>query len=180
MPIYTKKGDFGETGIYKPGKSRATRMSKGSRRIDAIGAVDELNSFLGLVLSQASFDDKESIVKIQRNLFKIGSKLAGSRLKFTKNEVEFLEIEIDRMEDELPKLKNFILPGGGKVGGMFHFARTIARRAERSLVKFAKSEKVDGNALSYLNRLSDYLFVRARYENLKEGVKEKIWKTGFR
>jgi len=169
MAIYTKKGDKGETSVFS-GK----HLSKSSIRIAAIGAVDETNSFLGIILSE---DPKLTQLKdIQRNLFALGSILAGAPLRFPKSRTKKLEKAIDRAEGSLPVLKNFILPGGGRVGAKLFFARTLARRAERALVSLNKKEPLKPEILVYLNRLSDYLFMLAREINYKSGIKEESWR----
>ena len=169
MAIYTKKGDKGETSIFS-GK----HLSKSSPRIKAIGAIDETNSFLGIILSEAP--KLTQLKDIQRNLFAIGSILAGAPLRFPKSRTKKLEKAIDRAEGELPVLKNFILPGGGRVAARLFFARTLARRAERSAVFLNKKEPLKTEILIYLNRLSDYLFMLGRELNHQEGIKEEVWK----
>ena len=169
MAIYTKKGDKGETSIFS-GK----HLSKSSSRIKAIGVVDETNSFLGIILSEAP--DMKELKEIQRNLFAIGSILAGAPLRFPKSRTKKLEKEIDRREGKLPVLKNFILPGGGKTGARLFFARTLARRTERALVSLNKMEPLKPEILVYINRLSDYLFMAGRELNHQEGIEEEVWR----
>lgn len=169
MAIYTKKGDSGETSIFS-GK----HLLKSSPRIKAIGAVDETNSFLGIILSEAP--KMRELKDIQRNLFGIGSILAGAPLRFPKSRTRKLEKEIDRVEGKLPVLKNFILPGGSRVGSRLFFARTLARRTERALVSLNKKEPLAPEILVYINRLSDYLFMLGREVNSKEGREEEVWK----
>lgn len=172
MAIYTKKGDRGETSLFLKKKT-----SKDSARIGAIGAIDEANSYLGVVISESP-ELKKSLNEIQRNLFVAGSILAGAKLRFSKVKTRKLERVIDRLEGSLPVLKNFILPGGSKVGAKLFFARTLARRAERAVVRLNRFEKIKPEILVYLNRLSDYLFMIGREVNLKEGKKEEVWR-GF-
>ena len=176
MPIYTKKGDRGETGLFSSDKSKTIRIGKDALRIEAIGSIDEANTFLGLVVS-FSEDKKLSfrILKIQRNLFRVGSILAGAKLTLFSSLSIQMEKEIDEMDESLPALKNFILPGGGKSGSLLFMARTFVRRAERRVVTLSKKEKVPSSVLVYLNRLSDYVYTLARYANFKEGIKEEIW-----
>jgi len=187
MPIYTRFGDKGKTALHT-GKT----VSKGSIRVEAYGNLDELNSFLGIVLSQikdsprgeAGRKIKKEILKIQNDLFEIGASLAGPgerehqtlSKKLKKRVLEF-EKTIDLLTKKLPKLKNFILPGG-KTGSLLHYARTIARRAERRTVALAEKEKVLEEVLVYLNRLSDLLFMFARAINYQEKQKEIIWDGG--
>lgn len=181
MSIYTKLGDKGKTSLYG-GKT----VSKGSPRVEAYGSLDELNSFLGIILSDLK-DKKvrKSILNIQKDLFEIGSSVASTAINkhknlsiYLKKRVKDFEKEIDSLTKKLPELENFILPGGGKSGSKFHFARTIARRAERRTVTLAEKEKVLGEILIYLNRLSDLLFTYARFINYKEKQKETIWNGG--
>lgn len=171
MKIYTKGGDGGETGLLNK------RLSKSSRVIDTIGTLDELNSFLGVVISGGVRKDVEiSLQKTQEDLFNIGSILAGKKIKFGKSKVNRLEKEIDVLEEKLPKLKNFIFPGGEKSASLLFFARAVSRRLERSVVVLSEKEKLQPILKVYLNRLSDYLFMLARSENHKLDSTEKIWK----
>ncbi|MFH1863518.1 MAG: cob(I)yrinic acid a,c-diamide adenosyltransferase [bacterium] len=162
MSIYTKKGDRGKTCLFK-----GDRISKDSPWIGAIGTVDEANSWLGVV---SGFEE------IQKDLMTISSILAGAKLKFSSVKSKKLEKEIDKLDKILPPLKHFILPGGSETGAKLHFARALVRRAERSLVSLEiKNYKVE--ILAYMNRLSDYLYMKAREQNFKKGIKEKIWKS---
>lgn len=171
MPkIYTKTGDRGETGTMKG------RMQKSDQLAAAIGSVDELNSWIGLCRNQLSVGSYQlpvelnsELKKIQNNLFTIGSILAGSKkYKFGSSETNKLEKLIDRLEKQLPKINNFVYPIG-----YLQVARSVARRAEREVVALEIKNK---NILKYLNRLSDALFVMARWVNLNSGVDEEIWK----
>jgi len=177
MKIYTKKGDAGETSLFG-----GTKTSKSNIRISAYGTVDELNSTLGMVLSYSLSDQGETILtQVQNDLFVVGATLATpdpekSRIdQVGDTETQRLEQWIDSMEKELPPLKSFILPGGGGAGSSLHFARTVCRRAERETVQLAESEEISSDAIIYLNRLSDLLFVLARYENRQQGEKETPW-----
>lgn len=171
MKIYTKGGDEGETGVFNK------RLSKSSYRINAIGILDELNSFVGVVVSFGVKKDVEkSLQKTQEDLFQIGSILAGKKITFRKTKVRRLEREIDLLEKKLPKLKNFIFPGGEKSASLLFFARAISRRSERSVVLLGEKEQLPSVLIVYLNRLSDYLFMLARSENYKLVSTEKIWK----
>ncbi|MBI3887610.1 cob(I)yrinic acid a,c-diamide adenosyltransferase [Candidatus Microgenomates bacterium] len=163
MKIYTKTGDDGTTGIL--GK----RLSKSDPIIETLGSIDELNAYLGVI-------NLPELEKVQRDLMQINSFLAGFKINIP-NE-KGLEKQIDKMEKELPELKNFILPRG-----QIHYARTICRRAERNLVKIKPAclparqvTQVHSNAIKYLNRLSDYLFVLARWVNHKKGAIDKPWR----
>lgn len=179
MKIYTRKGDKGETSLLG-GK----RVPKTHIRIEAYGTVDELNSFIGLIRDSATFKKPDQdLVSIQNILFTIGSELASSgdskmQLPQLKEEdITFLEKEMDRMNEELPDLKNFILPGGDMTASYCHVGRCVCRRAERNVIALAQKEDIDEKIIRYLNRLSDYLFVLARYfTHYHKGV-ETPWKT---
>jgi len=170
--IYTKKGDKGETGIFS-GK----RVSKGSLEIEALGTIDEANSFLGLT---ASFLEeqylKNKITQVQNTLFKLGSIIAGAKLSIPKSVVKKYEKEIDAWTKVMPPITNFIFPGGSKPAAFLFTARTTVRRAERAIVNLSKEKNINPDILIYINRLSDYLFILARYINFRQGIKENIWK----
>ncbi|SMO54544.1 cob(I)yrinic acid a,c-diamide adenosyltransferase [Gracilimonas mengyeensis] len=177
MKIYTKKGDTGETSLFG-----GQRVSKSSKRIDAYGTVDELNSILGMVISfGVTKEGAEWLKTVQQQLFVLGADLAtpASRKvridRISEEEVSYLEEAIDEMDESLEQLKNFILPGGAQAGATLHFARTVCRRAERTTVQTRHEEEISEEAIRYLNRLSDFLFVLARYENLKAGTEEQTW-----
>lgn len=163
MSVYTKTGDKGKTGTFG-GK----RISKSSKLIQAIGAIDELNSYLGIV---------GKLTDIQRNLFTINSILSGARLELSKDSTKKLEREIDEMEDKMPVLANFIIYSGTPRATKLYYARALARRAERSLVAAPNILHTTYDILPYLNRLSDYLFTLARYTNFKKKVTEEVWKS---
>lgn len=173
MVIYTKKGDGRETGVFGSKK----KISKASCNTEAIGAVDELNSFLGVVIS---FSNDPGLIndlrKVQDDLLTIGSILGGSSLRFYKTKTKRLEKQIDGLEKKLPKLKNFIYPGGTISASLLQYARTITRRAERAIVSLNEVENVRPELLVYMNRLSDYLFMLARNQNYEAKIKEIIWK----
>ena len=180
MSVYTRFGDKGKTSLYG-GKI----VSKASLRVNTYGAIDELNSFLGIVLAKTKEKKvAEKIITVQKDLFEIGSSLANIATNkhknlsvyLTKRVLEF-EKEIDQLTHKLPKLSNFILPGGGALGSDLHFARTIARRAERRTVELAEKEAINKDIIIYLNRLSDLLFMYARLINYKEKKKEIKWST---
>lgn len=180
MSIYTKFGDRGKTSLYG-GKT----VSKADLRVGAYGTVDELNSFLGIVIASLKNKDiKTELIKIQSDLLEIGASLASparnkhdALSKYFKQRVAEFEAKIDILTKKLPELENFILPGGGKSGSNLHFARTLVRRAERRVVDLSSKEKVLSEILIYLNRLSDLLFMYARVSNYKEKKKEIIWKS---
>ena len=175
--IYTKTGDEGETGLFG-GK----RLPKSHIRIDAYGTVDELNSYIGLVRDYTENDATRSLLKeIQDRLFTIGSNLASDPDKkmtvpdIKPEDILLLEKEMDRMNDALPELKNFILPGGHPSVSTCHISRCVCRRAERLVVALAQKEWVEPIIIQYLNRLSDYLFVLARQIADERGVEEVNW-----
>jgi len=185
--IYTRVGDRGTTSLFG-GK----RVGKNSVRIEAYGNVDDLNSLIGVIL--ADFVEvrplleigplKRKLFRVQTELFVLGSDLATpmeSKLKVKVPRVKKsystrLEKEIDTWDKNLAPLKKFIIPGGSPVGAKLHLARTVARRAERSIVTLAKSETINVNARIYINRLSDWLFTLARYVNKLDNIKEVVWK----
>ncbi len=180
MKIYTKTGDNGETGLFG-----GERVSKDSLRIEAYGTIDELNSFLGLTITEVCDKSvKELLISIQNKLFVLGSDLATpinektSKLSITRVPKKFykdLEKSIDKFENKLEPLRNFILPGGTKSAAMLHICRTVARRAERRVVALNNTVKVGQNIIIFLNRLSDLLFVLARYENKCQNVPDTKW-----
>tara|TARA_R110000868_G_scaffold37111_15_gene131672 strand:+ start:685 stop:1230 length:546 start_codon:yes stop_codon:yes gene_type:complete len=177
MKIYTKNGDAGETSLYG-----GQKVSKNSIRISAYGTVDELNSVLGIALSNSPTQKtNEYLNTIQEQLFVLGADLAtpiSNKVRINRisdSEINFLELAIDEMEDQLPPLKNFILPGGTKAGSVIHFARTVCRRAERETVECSTKEEVSTHSIIYLNRLSDFLFVLGRFENHISGTEETPW-----
>ena len=179
MKIYTRTGDSGETALLG-GK----RVSKADPRVAAYGEVDELNAWLGLVRSIGSDAGLAAMLeRIQRDLFAIGARLAdpGSKVAHrvaktdvTGDDVKRLEDWIDLLESEVPVLRRFILAGGSRAGASLHVARTICRRAERSVVSLG-TEHVEPEILVYLNRLSDLLFVMARVANRRDGAPEFEW-----
>ncbi len=167
MAIYTKTGDKGETKVFDKKTGQLTKISKTSCKIAVIGTIDELNSFLGIIGGQTD---------IQGDLFSINSILAGSKVRFSKNKTKKLEKTIDKWEGTLPVLKNFIYYGGTPEASMLFYARALCRRAERSLVEFSEEQKVPEPILTYINRLSDYLFMLARTKNFESGKKEEAWR----
>lgn len=162
--IYTKTGDTGDTGLFG-GK----RLPKNHIRIESYGTVDELNAYIGMLRDLVHTEHQKNILKeIQDRLFTIGSNLASDPEKkmstpdVKDSDVELLEKEMDKMDEHLPPLKNFVLPGGHPTVSYCHIARTICRRAERTVVALHHNEKVEEIIIRYLNRLSDYLFVLGR------------------
>ncbi len=178
MKVYTKTGDKGTTGLLG-GK----RVSKAHIRIDSYGTVDELNCYLGLLRDQDILINRsQELIEIQNNLFVIGSLLASdpekSKVKipdFKQDNVLILEKKIDQMDQELPVMKNFVLPGGHKSVSFCHIARCVCRRAERLVVKLEESEEVDFLVIKYLNRLSDYLFILSRWMTKELNAIETPW-----
>jgi cob(I)alamin adenosyltransferase len=182
MKIYTKTGDGGETGLFG-----GARVSKADLRVDAYGLTDELNSVLGLVRCEALDAHTAALLEaVQSQLFNLGAELAtapDSKVALGiplvgDAEIGALEQAIDQAESELPALKTFVLPGGSRGAALLHLARTVCRRAERKLVRLAASEPVRDDAVRYLNRLSDALFVLARLENLRAGIADVPWISG--
>jgi cob(I)alamin adenosyltransferase len=172
--IYTKTGDGGETSLLSGG-----RVSKASDRIEAYGTIDELNSVLGMLRSeQLPIEAERPLDEVQRCLFTIGAALADPEQKYPQNaaawSTEPLEEWIDTMDRDLAPLKSFILPGGCRAAGVSHLARTVCRRAERRIQAIADDELPDG-ILAYINRLSDVLFVLARWMNARIGVQDTLW-----
>jgi cob(I)alamin adenosyltransferase len=179
--IYTKTGDLGKTSLIG-----GTKVPKSNIRIEAYGTVDELNSFVGLTADQLAHEPSKNILKeIQDRLFTIGSSLAcdpdkESKLKIPdliESDITLLEIEIDKMNEELEDMKSFILPGGHVAISTAHVTRCVCRRAERICVNMQENDLfVDPLVIKYLNRLSDYLFVLARYAGHLMGVEDIPWK----
>ena len=187
MKIYTKTGDDGSTGLFG-----GLRVQKDDLRVAAYGGVDELNSALGMARAAGPADQPEAVVAgldellsaLQADLFVLGADLAtpGDQKKeasylprMETSKVEELERHIDSFEEQLPALKNFILPSGSSLGSALHFARTVCRSAERAAVTLARSQEIGQAPLQYLNRLADLLFVLARYANQKAGKPETEW-----
>ena len=185
MKIYTKTGDKGTTGLFG-----GTRVQKHHLRIESYGTVDELNSYIGLVKDQAIDNDtKTTLIKIQNDLFTLGSMMATPSEKETlKNgeqrlnipevdtkSVTYLEKEIDKMNEKLPKMTHFILPGGHTTVSYCHIARCVCRRAERLSVSLHQQEGINPIILTYLNRLSDFLFMLARKLSKDLSVQEVKW-----
>lgn len=173
MKIYTKTGDKGETSIIG-----GEKVKKNANIVSAYGTIDELNSFLGMIISQMKNnpDLKKDLLEIQQDLFDCGTDMAtpnSSKGYRTKAEpTAWLERLIDKYLLNVPQIKEFILPGGDLIASQLHFARTIARRAERYIVATAEEGEINPNVLIYLNRLSDYLFAAARLVNYREGRQE--------
>jgi len=176
VKIYTRGGDTGQTSL-----AAGIRVAKDDFRIAVIGDVDELNSVIGWSASSADSDLKTRLERIQSTLFEIGAGLASeSRVDRISNlgaETAVLEAEIDAMTEHLEPLRNFILPGGSEASSRLHLARSVCRRAERSLVALHKNAAEFEATLAFLNRLSDWLFVAARWSNSQVGVPDTIWRS---
>jgi len=180
MKIYTRTGDKGDTSLFG-----GQRVPKDALRIEAYGTVDELNSVLGIVRADNAVGEIDRLLTaIQHQLFVLGADLATPRSidaknlrRITSQDVEVLEREIDALESILQPLRNFLLPGGSPVAARLHFARTVCRRAERHVVRLARTDDIGNEATIYLNRLSDLLFVLARFANHTSGVPEIPWKS---
>lgn len=181
MKIYTRTGDDGTTGLFGGG-----RVPKTHPRIVAYGTVDELNSFLGLARAHLGAEDRSAVLRrlladLQADLFVLGADLAtpsGTKAvvpRIDESHVARLESEIDRLEEDLEPLKRFILPGGSVAGATLHIARTVCRRAERLVIAAAADDDFGTASAVYLNRLSDLLFVAARWTNNVEGREESPW-----
>lgn len=179
--IYTKSGDQGETGL-----GDGQRVRKDHPRVTAYGEVDELNASLGIVLLIDCMLEKELLREIQNDLFDVGGDLciphpegevSGKYLRITVGQVEKLEKAIDRLNENLEPLRSFILPGGSAAAAHLHLARTVCRRAERSVVTLMQTETINPQAMIYLNRLSDLLFVMARVAN-DNGKRDVLWTPG--
>src|SRR3989344_449448 len=176
MPIYTKKGDKGETGLFSE-KGESIRISKDSLRVEAIGATDELNSFLGICLAFCDNPERAKFIEeIQVNLFTINSIMAGAKLKFNKAKTTRLEKEIDKIDLKITKLTSFVMPSGTRFATHLMYARTLVRKAERRIAALNKIEKVHPNIVMYINRLSDMVFTLFREANFDAGMKETYWK----
>ena len=171
--IYTRTGDDGTTGL-----GDGSRVAKDSLRVDAFGTVDEANSAIGVVLSCASVPDdiRRMLTEIQHDMFELGGELCiPGHSAITDTFVTRLEKDLDALNEDLPALKEFILPGGGQAAAACHLARTIVRRAERITTTLARSESVRPEVLRYLNRLSDLLFVISRVLSRAESGQEVLW-----
>jgi cob(I)alamin adenosyltransferase len=184
--IYTKSGDKGETGL-----AGGQRVPKDSPRIEAYGTVDELNAFVGLACVTCAEETARALrlgklldilLRVQHELFNLGSQLATlpmdlhpKQARITSVEIEQLEREIDAMNEDLPALRSFVLPGGTRLNAELHAARTICRRAERLAVGLARAEETPPEAVRYLNRLSDALFVWSRWANHVLSAPEVLW-----
>ncbi len=176
MKIYTKTGDDGTTGLFAGG-----RVAKTHPRVETYGTVDELNSLVGAARAHGA-KQADWLKQVQNDLFHLGADLATPLdakadwvVRTPDNSVEWLEARIDELTEQLPPLKNFVLPGGCPAAAHLHIARTVCRRAERHAVALSETDDITHNAMVYLNRLSDFLFTLARYENQLAGIEEEKW-----
>ena len=188
--VYTRTGDRGDTALVG-GK----RVSKDSPRVDAYGAIDELNSIVGLarVFNEESLDAGEAhrfldgvLCRIQDELFDIGSELATppeffqeGMFRVSEEEITRLEKLMDECQEDLETLKSFILPGGGRIGAYLHQCRTVCRRAEREILRLSRTEEINDRVIKYVNRLSDLFFVLSRWIAKQTGEQEYLWQRGL-
>jgi cob(I)alamin adenosyltransferase len=180
MKIYTRTGDAGTTGLID-----GSRVSKDDLRVSAYGDVDELNAVIGVIKAHSGDAPLNALLhQVQRDLFALGAQLADpeatvgtrkAKASFPPSEVEKLERAIDEREAALPALTAFVLPGGSPVGSFLHLARTVCRRAERTVIALSHQREIEPIFIVYLNRLSDLLFVLARHANQAAGVAEDRW-----
>ncbi|HIC89465.1 MAG TPA: cob(I)yrinic acid a,c-diamide adenosyltransferase [Anaerolineae bacterium] len=183
MKIYTRTGDHGTTSLFG-----GRRVDKDDLQVEAYGCVDELNAALGLARALGVDEEVNRLLdRVQNELFNLGADLATPWeeaktrrvVRITATEVAALEQDIDRLDQELPPLTTFILPRGATAGAMLHLARSICRRAERRVVALSHERPLNQQALIYLNRLSDWLFVLARIVNARAGQMEAMWKPDY-
>lgn len=177
MAIYTKKGDRGSTSVLS-GSMNKGNVSKNSQIIATIGALDEANSYLGICRANISDSDFQRIIlSFQKDIFTIASILAGAKLTFMSEKIKVLESLIDKLEGDLPVLKNFIIPGGSKDSSHLMYARTLIRRAEREAVKLSEKANISSEIITYLNRLSDAVFMLGRLIDHVNSSDETVWKA---
>jgi cob(I)alamin adenosyltransferase len=175
--VYTRQGDAGDTSL-----AGGQRVPKDSRRIEAYGTVDELNAFVGLARESAAGDLRGILLRVQHELFNLGSILATlpedvhpRQARITAAEIARLEEEMDRANEVLPPLRSFVLPGGSRLNAELHVCRTVCRRAERQVTALAREEPVPAEAVQYLNRLGDAFFVWSRWASRLSGAPETLW-----
>lgn len=171
--IYTRTGDAGTTGL-----GDGSRVNKDSLRVQAMGSVDELNAWIGLLLTESLPSDTILLLtEIQHVLFDLGGELCiPGHTMLTQQQTTQLEEALDQMNEQLSPLKEFILPGGSKASAYCHLARTVCRRAERDVTALSRMESVSNEVMQYLNRLSDFLFVLCRHLNRTSGQQDVLWK----
>jgi len=170
--IYTRTGDQGETGL-----ATGERVAKDSAIMHVQGDIDELNSLLGLLVCKLDADTGSDVKVIQNDLFDLGGELSCAQSLLKQNRIDWLEQKLDQLNENLPPLKEFILPGGGEAASLCHLARSVCRRAERHLVTASREVKINAEVLAYINRLSDLLFVLSRYITKQQGEAEVYWQS---
>ena len=177
MKIYTKTGDKGETSLFG-----GQRVWKDDLRIESYGTVDELNSLIGLALTETVYEEIQEVLKrIQNKLFTVGADLAtpeDKKIHIKRVDQSFIdesEKDIDYFSSKVPELREFVLPGGTKAAALLHVCRTVCRRAERNIIALNKSVAINDNILVYLNRLSDLFFVLAKFDNYVNGTPDIKW-----
>jgi cob(I)alamin adenosyltransferase len=177
MKVYTKTGDNGQTGLLG-----GARVSKDHVRIEAYGTVDELNAWLGVLATHAPAAQRDFLVDLQRKLFTLGAELAADPAKpglkiphITDSDIAWIENQIDTVEEMVPPLRYFVLPGGDPLGAWAHVARTVCRRAERRIVTLGEYSPLSQHIVPFVNRISDYLFVLSRVLVLEAGMQEIPW-----
>jgi cob(I)alamin adenosyltransferase len=178
MKIYTKTGDDGTTSLFSGGRVVKTHL-----RVEAYGTVDELSAVIGVARTHQPSPETETwLTEIQNQLFYLGADLATPAdsanqkvVRMDAKAIEWLEVKIDHMSEGLPELKAFILPGGSPVSAQLHVARTVCRRAERNAIKLGQAESIGDFVVQYLNRLSDFFFMLARWENHQAGISDEEW-----
>lgn len=177
--VYTRTGDNGETSL-----GTGERIDKTAQRVEAMGAVDEVNAAIGMAMSHVMHDDlRSTLVEVQHALFHMGADLCvpeNAKVDYpvpriTEGHVTYLESVMDRLSQELPPLENFVLPGGTPAAAALHFARSVCRRAEREVLRLDEQEPLSDAVTIYLNRLSDALFVMSRYDNKAAGCQDCVW-----
>ena len=175
--IYTRTGDDGTTGL-----GDGSRTGKDSARVESMGAVDELNAVIGIMLTETLPEPiRQALTQVQHDLFDIGGEICiPGYEKLTADKVDFLETFLDTLNEDLPPLKEFILPGGSGAAAYCHLARTVCRRAERELVHMHREEPVSKIAMCYINRLSDLLFVMARAINKAHAHPDVLWNNQYK
>ncbi len=167
--LYTRRGDQGQTGVWGCDQ----KIAKSSAQAEALGALDEINSFLGVIKTEADKRVAKILAKVQQDLFVAQAEIAGVKKKIKTERVVELEEIIDEIEKKIPPIKTFIVAGGTKCSALLDYSRTVARRAERRVIAVAAKQKIGAATLAYLNRLSSLLYALARLENHKAGIREE-------
>ncbi|WP_297117170.1 cob(I)yrinic acid a,c-diamide adenosyltransferase [uncultured Porphyromonas sp.] len=182
-PVYTRRGDDGTTGLVG-----GTRISKGHIRLECYGTIDELNSHIGVLLAEELTDETHDfLLRLQHILFNVAGSLATppdqeeylAAMQIDPTDIEKLEHKIDELDATLPRLKEFVLPSGGRSAALCHVCRTVCRRAERNIYRLREESRVDDLIVRFVNRLSDYFFVLARTEAVRTYGSEVTWNRGY-